>query len=98
MSRYEWREDNLIVTIGYDQPMRTFFAQIHNDNLAADEDNCLVWLGGSFDEYPVLAPMLEKFGREVPSELRRQLEADRRGAINQPPPVIHLPSGIKKIC
>jgi hypothetical protein len=97
MSRYEWKRENLKFAIGYDKPMRTFFAQVHDESLPEKEDNCIVWLGGNFDEYPALAPMLEKLSENVPHELQLQLEADQRGSIVEMSD-IQLPPEIKKIC
>lgn len=79
MSRYEWKDKyapNIRYSIGYDAPMRTFFAQIH-DEAADDDDNyCRLWLGGNFDEFPQLAPLLEKFGVEIPPSVLAELERD----------------------
>lgn len=99
MSRYEWKtEENIICSIGWDRPMRTFFAQIHDESIDDDDetDKCLLWLGSNFDEFTELQPMLERFGEDVPQEVLIHLEADKLGGDLRG--VIHLPETVRKIC
>lgn len=79
MSRFEWTETNapnIRYSIGYDAPMRTFFAQIHDLAAENDKDYCRLWLGGNFDEYPQLAPMLKKFQVEIPPDILAKIKRD----------------------
>lgn len=107
MSKYEWKKENVSFTIGWDRPMRTFFLQVHDESInefEGDEDveSCVLWLGGDFDEFPQLKPLVEKFSVEYPNEdipdvLKLHLEADRKGYALDAKNTL-LPPFIKKIC
>lgn len=87
MSRYEWKKENLTYSIGWDPPLATFFAQIHDDSIPEDseEENCLVWLGADCrGQYPALSDFLKEFephldGQTLPEVLKLHLSADMEG-------------------
>lgn len=93
MSRYEWTKDKYTFSIGYDRPMRTFFAQIHDESLPDEDDNCVLWLGGNYDQYPSLPEMLDEFPIDVPPELQSHLQADCDGTTASSP----LPPDVLKV-
>jgi hypothetical protein len=37
---------NLTITVGWDAPMQTYFAQVARDNTPLDEDPILLWMSG----------------------------------------------------
>jgi hypothetical protein len=42
------------IVVGWDWPMRTYFAQVHDNETIDDENGVPVWIGTSFDE--ILTP------------------------------------------
>lgn len=87
MSRYEWKKENLSFAIGWDPPLKTFFAQIHDDSIPeeSDKDNCIVWLGADYKaQFPELSGLLSEFephlnGENLPEVLKLHLNADKEG-------------------
>ena len=109
MSRYEWKKEKLTFAIGWDYQMRTYFLLVHDESINAfirDEDeeaeDCILWLGGNFDEFPQLQPLVEKFlesypGENIPDVLKLYLGADREG-VSDWAKEFALPENIVKIC
>ena len=54
MSRYTMpaRTPGLEVVVGWDPPLATFFGQVVDRWAAAEEDQCLLWLGDNVREIP----------------------------------------------
>lgn len=104
MSRYEWKKDNRIYSLGWDPPLDTFFAQIHDQTIpedSAERDWCVLWLGADFKgQFPEIEPLLTQFerhlaGGKIPDVLKIHLIADKEGfgeRIKQ----IRLPDNIRK--
>ncbi|WP_234729992.1 hypothetical protein [Acidocella facilis] len=42
------------IVVGWDWPMRTYFAQVHDNEATEDENLVPIWIGTSFDE--ILTP------------------------------------------
>lgn len=97
MSRYEWIEGEKEISIGYDRPLRTFFAQVHKLNVPEDEDDIELWLGGSFGEFRNLSDLLQVFPHPVCRQLQDRLEADSRGD-QRLIESIKIPADIKQTC
>jgi hypothetical protein len=93
MSRYtiEALRPGLTVDVGWDNPLRTFFAQVsrqHADNDPDDEaDPFILWLGGTPREVPTpeaLAAGLAGYA-VIPADLIRALHRDRAASADRPP-------------
>lgn len=77
------------IVVGWDRPMRTYFAQVRRDDAEDDSEPNTVWLGGEFDEYPdepaAMAGPLAGWAVLTP-ELLAQLRRDRAEAPPEPRP------------
>jgi hypothetical protein len=82
MSRYTTPsfDPNYEITVGWDWPMRTYFAQVKDIRQAeGDEGFMRVWIGTSFDEIQTpedLSPPIANYGK-LPEEITATLRADR---------------------
>lgn len=79
MSRYEWREKGKTISIGWDKPMNTFFAQVHNDSAKNDRDYCELWLGQNDSEFTDLDYFSSKLPFVLPEALQLHLLSDQFG-------------------
>ena len=103
MSRYEWKKDNRIYSLGWDPPLKTFFAQIHDETIPEDseEDWCVLWLGADFKgQFPEIEPLLKEFekhldGEKISEILKIHLSADKKG-FNEWTKEIPLPENVQK--
>ncbi len=81
MSRYAFPaldDDALAVTVGWDPPLRTFFAQVEPPGSCGCHD-LLLWVGTTdceITDVTQLARAVSEWG-DIPSEVRWQLEEDR---------------------
>jgi hypothetical protein len=78
MSRHEIANDKGQWVFGWDQPMLTFFLQLHKPDL--DEGNPVIWLGTSLHEiYEVddLVRKARKNGLEIPYSDQVTLYGDK---------------------
>lgn len=76
------KNENHEVSVGWDRPMRTHFAQVHDQTITDERKSDLIfWLGGNFDEFPEMAPMLEKLQpyADVPETVKALMEFDKKG-------------------
>lgn len=101
MSRYEWKRDGLVYSIGWDVPMRTYYYQLADENIDDSEaDPVIEWLGGNFDEYTDIYRMFDDVWQitleDIPNEVLLFLEADRTGNLDTVANTI-LPSFVKKV-
>ena len=75
MSRHEWEDGDYKHTVGWDQPLITFFYQKH------DKDGEVVtWEGitpGQYYDLDTFIPMLRRKGISLPPEIQQQLHKDR---------------------
>ena len=82
MSRYTIPafDPNFQIVIGWDRPMRTFFAQVLDaTKQPGDEGFARVWAGGTFDEIQspeALRPLIAAYG-DITDEMLAVLRADR---------------------
>lgn len=77
---YKGRNPKHTVIVGWDKPMRTFFAQVitpMEDDLLKHE--MLLWAGVSFDEVTSIQALRKTLAEyaELTSELAEQLELDK---------------------
>src|SRR5262244_2912011 len=59
MSRYciPSQRPGLTVIVGWDNPLRTLFAQVFNPWIEEDADACLLWIGTAPEAIPTLAAL-----------------------------------------
>jgi hypothetical protein len=79
MSRYtfEGRRPGLSIVVGWDNPLKTYFAQVW-DGGALEKGNLKLWVGAGEDKVPTpeaLAELVEPYG-DIPAEILLQLGAD----------------------
>ena len=82
MSRYTIPsfDPNYEIIVGWDWPMRTYFAQVKDTpKEEGDEGFMLVWIGTPFDEIQApeeLSPPIVRYGN-LPEEITTALRTDR---------------------
>ena len=59
MSRYSLsaQPPGLTVTVGWDNPLCTFFAQVFDPSIEEDADACLLWIGTAPGAIPTVAAL-----------------------------------------
>lgn len=90
MSRHEVsaRIPGVTVTAGWDNPLRTFFAQVIRDPAPADDsDPVILWIGGSPAEAPRPEDMITPLApyADLPDSLIVTLRADRAACLDRGP-------------
>ena len=82
MSRYTIRsfDPRFEIVVGWDWPMRTYFAQVLNNENPEDGGNyARVWIGTSFDEIQTpeeMRPLIAAYGN-IPDDIIQALRDDR---------------------
>ena len=79
MSRHEIVNDKGKWTFGWDQPMRTFFLHLHDDNVELDE-NPVIWLGTNLREIYEVEDLVADAGRnglDIPHTMQVILHIDK---------------------
>jgi hypothetical protein len=81
MSRYKIDSEQYLIYVGYDQPLRTFFATVEDLNLCEeDEGELLLWVGTGYDEITDLNQLdcliSEYFS--IPDEIILKLDEDSK--------------------
>jgi len=87
MSRYKIDSDKYLIYVGYDQPLRTFFATVESLDLPEDENSLLLWVGTSYDEIKSvdgLQQSIADYG-SLSSQILQNLEADSKQSFNPTP-------------
>jgi hypothetical protein len=95
MSRYQWTRGDKEFSIGWDPPLNTFFAQIHNNAAVDDKDYCELWLGQDAAQFPDIPSLLAKFPEPISEELQFHLLSDQYG-IDDAQDIKPLPEHITK--
>lgn len=69
-------------TVGWDNPLRTYFAQIKRAVVVGDADPVLFWIGSREGECPDLASLEQTLApwATIPDAVRLQLATDRSAA------------------
>jgi hypothetical protein len=59
MSRYSIpaQQPGLTVTVGWDNPLCTLFAQVFDPSIEEDADACLLWIGTAPEAIPTVAAL-----------------------------------------
>lgn len=68
------------VAVGWDEPMQTFFAQVHDMHVPDHEEDLVFWIGyqnGQVPEPEMLADALENYA-DVPEGVVEALREDKR--------------------
>lgn len=98
MSRYTLQPrqqtvPRITVVVGWDNPMRTFFAQVYQEppaNRPEDGPQELVWVGLNYDEIKTLEPILQAVApwADISQEIQQKLLTDQgQGASYQASPL-----------
>lgn len=99
MSRYQFKHlingEEREISIGWDPPLNTFFAQIHNPKAVKEDEYCELWLGNKDGEFTELDRLLDKLPVKICDELKTHLLSDYYG-ISDPETIAGLPAGIIK--
>lgn len=81
MSRHDFsgHQDGVVVSIGWDRPLATFFVQVVRPQGPGDDDDMLVWLGTCPGEISIAseAVRIASDHADLPAELGKTLETDR---------------------
>ena len=82
MTRYKINSKQYSIHVGYDQPLRTFFATVEDLNLPNDEDDnyLLLWIGRNYDEIRTCAELAQQIAQycSIPYKIITKLENDSR--------------------
>ena len=81
MSRYKINSDRYLIYVGYDQPLRTFFATVEDPDLPEDDPNyLLLWVGTNYDEIRSVAELCQSIADycSIPYSIITKLEDDSR--------------------
>lgn len=80
-------DDRFTVTVGWDNPMHTFFAQVTRESRAENNDNIILWLGGEVEEVRTPEDLRQPLAAyaTLSDEIIQQLHADRAACADQPP-------------
>ncbi|MBW4533194.1 MAG: hypothetical protein KME09_04590 [Pleurocapsa minor HA4230-MV1] len=80
MSKYKIDSEQYLIYVGYDQPLRTFFATVEDLNLSEDEDGLLLWVGTDYDEITDLNQLdcLVAEYSSIPDEIILKLDEDSK--------------------
>ena len=78
---------NITVTVGWDRPLQTYFAQVTRDHTATDQDTVLLWIGGSRGEITRVEDLIAPLApyAELNLEHITQLRADRAAQLDRGP-------------
>lgn len=90
MSRYEIHAKNpaLVVVVGWDNPMGTYFAQVVREAKKIDQENqILLWLGGIEREYLDAVDMIPKLApyATLTQDMLTTLHNDRVAMLDRGP-------------
>ena len=85
MSRYQLDSKQYDICVGWDQPMRTFFAIVQDPDLPededSDEDDLIAWIGNSYDSIKSvkqLQGLLTPYGGTIPKDIASSLKQDSK--------------------
>lgn len=80
------KQDGHVVTVGWDNPLQTFFAQVENQR-APEPESMVLWLGGQPREHTAPETMVAALRpyAELGADMLKTLNADRTADINRAP-------------
>ena len=89
MSRYSIpaQQPGLTVTVGWDNPLCTFFAQVFDPSIEDDEAACLLWIGTAPEAIPTVAALqVQLVGwATIPADIVDRLRRDQHAATPSTP-------------
>ena len=84
MSRYSIppQQPGLTVTIGWDNPLGTFFAQVFDPSIEEDADACLLWIGTAPAAIPTVAALQAQLAgwATIPPDIVARLVREQQAA------------------
>lgn len=89
MSRHdvESRDPRFQITVGWDNPLNTYFAQVEDTEAEDEDDPVVVWVGTSHGEIQApeaLQGFVAKYGN-IPEDILEDLRADRAAMLDGGP-------------
>ena len=92
MSRYSIPAQNpaLTVTVGWDNPLVTLFAQVFDPSIEEDAEACLLWIGTAPEAIPTVAALQAQLAdwATLPPDIVERLIRDQHAAT--PPTPLQL--------
>ena len=84
MSRYSIppQQLGLTVTVGWDNPLQTLFAQVFDPSIEDDEAACLLWIGTAPEAIPTVAALQAQLAgwATIPPDIVDRLTRDQQAA------------------
>ena len=84
MSRYSVPAQHpaLTVTVGWDNPLATFFAQVFDPSIEEDAEACLLWIGTAPEAIPTVAALQAQLAgwATIPPAIVDHLTRDQQAA------------------
>ena len=84
MSRYSIpaQQPGLTVTVGWDNPLCTFFAQVFDPSIEEDADACLLWIGTAPGDISTIAALQAQLTgwATIPPDIVDRLVRDQQAA------------------
>ena len=75
-------QPGLTVTVGWDNPLTTFFAQVFDPSIEEDVDACLLWIGTAPEAIPTVAALQAQLvgWATIPDDMVDRLLRDQHAA------------------
>jgi hypothetical protein len=72
----------LTVTVGWDNPLATFFAQVFDPSIEEDAEACLLWIGTAPEAIPTVAALQAQLAdwATLPADIVDRLRRDQQAA------------------
>jgi len=79
MSRYTFTQHQFHVTVGWDNPLSTFFAQVHNTNIPMGQPRLVRWVGTEPHALPTTTALVQALADvvDIPTHLLQAMQADQ---------------------
>ena len=87
MSRHDFQNGDIRLSIGWDAPLASFFLQIWTGDGQDEDEQPSIWLGAFYGEVRAPDPLIVIARRHIPdlpTTLHRQLTIDQLGAPARP--------------
>ncbi|WP_146221666.1 hypothetical protein [Komagataeibacter oboediens] len=91
MSRYNLSPNkeyaDLIVTVGWDAPMQTYFGQVADPDADGEDDDLVLWVGTASHEIPTIDRLAELVSdyAVIATDVREKLHADYVASLDRGP-------------
>ena len=84
MSRYRIpaQDPGLTASVGWDNPLTTFFAQVFDPSIEEDAEACLLWIGTAPEAIPTVAALQAQLvgWATIPDDIVARLRRDQHAA------------------